>query len=129
MPTADGEGTGTSGGDPLLVLLRDQIQAQREVAGAMTQYAEALARWQGDMGGMKRTADDAIRALERATEIEAKRIAAEAAEREDSRNRYDGLSRVVSTPWVSGIGGALALWLLQRMGIAIDASTLPGVAP
>lgn len=137
MTTSDAE---PSGGDPLIALLREQIQAQREVSKAMTQYAEAIARWQSDMGGMKRTADDCIRALDRATaEQEARRLAEEARQKREAEQRiedrdregrlYDVAGRAVESKWAAALGGGIVLWILQRLGVAVDTSALPDVAP
>ena len=115
--------------DPLLALLRDQIAAQREVAASMTAYAEAIARWQSDMSGMKRTADDAIRALEHATKVEAQRLAAQEREEKREGRRYDVVGRVVGSPWAMALGGGLVAWVLQRLGVAVETAAAPAVQP
>lgn len=127
MTTSDGE---PSGGDPLLALLRDQIQAQHAVATAINELRTRFELLGRDMDGMRRIAENATKALDKASEVEAARLAAQDREEKREGQRYDVMGRVVQSPWAMALGGGLVAWVLQRLGVAVEtAATAPSVQP
>ena len=128
MTTLGGE---SSGADPLLSLLRDQIQAQHAVSAAINELRTRFELLGRDMDGMRRIAENATKALDRASEVEAARLTAMQREEKREEQRYNVVGRVVQSPWAMALGGGLVAWLLQRLGVAVDtaSSTAPTVQP